>query len=173
LRLIASDGLPHQARIEHELIPHLFTAFDQRSGTYRPVQQLAYWYPVDEPPPLPLGDDAVSTLSSSFAATAAASTAAAASTTAAASTAASAAASTSSVSSNASATMAAEHAHSMGVVVHVIKSARALLRAHAIASSDAVRSQHLDAALALLGTARDSTEASTAKSDRDRERLTL
>ena len=75
---------------------------------------------------------------------------------------ASAAASTSSVSSNASATMAAEHAHSMGVVVHVIKSARALLRAHAIASSDAVRSQHLDAALALLGTAGDSTEASTA-----------
>jgi hypothetical protein len=117
------------------------------------VQQLAYWYPVDEPPPLPLGDDAVSTLSSSFAASTAASTAA------------SAAASTSSVSSNASATMAAEHAHSMGVVVHVIKSARALLRAHAIASSDAVRSQHLDAALALLGTARDSTEASTAESD--------
>jgi hypothetical protein len=129
------------------------------------VQQLAYWYPVDEPPPLPLGDDAVSTLSSSFATTAAASTAASA--------AASAAASTSSVSSNASATMAAEHAHSMGVVVHVIKSARALLRAHAIASSDAVRSQHLDAALALLGTARDSTEASTAESYRDRERLTL
>jgi Tfp pilus assembly protein PilF len=51
----------------------------------------------------------------------------------------------------------------MGVVVRVIKSARALLRAHAIASSDAVRSQHLDAALALLGTARDSTEASTAE----------
>jgi hypothetical protein len=122
------------------------------------VQQLAYWYPVDEPPPLPLGDDAVSTLSSSIATTAAASTAAA-------STVASAAARTSSVSSNASATMAAEHAHSMGVVVHVIKSARALLRAHAIASSDAVRSQHLDAALALLGTARDSTEASTTESD--------
>jgi len=159
VRLIASDGLPHQARIEHELIPHLFTAFDQRSGTYRPVQQLAYWYPVDEPPPLPLGDDAVSTLSSSFAASTAAAT------TAAASAAASNAARTISVSSNASATMAAEHAHSMGVVVHVIKSARALLRAHAIASSDAVRSQHLDAALALLGTARDSTEASTAESD--------
>ena len=155
MRPSASDGLPHQARIEHELIPHLFTAFDQRSGTYRPVQQLAYWYPVDEPPPLPLGDDAVSTLSSSFATTAAASTAAA-------STAASAAIRTSSVSSTVSATMAAEHAHSMGVVVHVIKSARALLRAHAIASSDAVRSQHLDAALALLGTAGDSTEASTA-----------
>ena len=155
MRPSASDGLPHQARIEHELIPHLFTAFDQRSGTYRPVQQLAYWYPVDEPPPLPLGDDAVSTLSSSFATTSAASTAAA-------STAASAATRTSSVSSAVSATMAAEHAHSMGVAVHVIKSARALLRAHAIASSDAVRSQHLDAALALLGTAGDSTEASTA-----------
>ena len=128
------------------------------------MQQLAYWYPVDEPPPLPLGDDAVSTLSSSFAASTAAAT------TAAASAAASNAARTISVSSNASATMAAEHAHSMGIVVHVIKSARALLRAHAIASSDAVRSQHLDAALALLGTARDSTEASTAESDRDRER---
>ena len=202
MRLIASDGLPHQARIEHELIPHLFTAFDQRSGTYLPVQQLAYWYPVDEPrvpvdeprvlvdeprvlvdeprvlvdepPPLPTRDGAISSLSSSFAATAAAAAAASASaaaasiaaaSTAAASTAAAtaAAASTCAVSSTTSATRAAEHAHSMGVVVRVIKSARALLRAHAIASSDAVRSQHLDAALALLGTARDSTEASTAE----------
>ena len=169
VRLIASDGLPHQARIEHELIPHLFTAFDQRSGTYLPVQQLAYWYPVDEPPPLPTRDGAISSLSSSFAATAAAAAAASASaaaaSTAAASTAAAtaAAASTCAVSSTTSATRAAEHAHSMGVVVRVIKSARALLRAHAIASSDAVRSQHLDAALALLGTARDSTEASTAE----------
>ena len=201
MRLIASDGLPHQARIEHELIPHLFTAFDQRSGTYLPVQQLAYWYPVDvpvdeppplptgrrtlpvgsgltlpvdEPPPLPTRDGAISSLSSSFAATAAAAAAASASaaaasiaaaSTAAASTAAATAAATSTcaVSSTTSATRAAEHAHSMGVVVRVIKSARALLRAHAIASSDAVRSQHLDAALALLGTARDSTEASTAE----------
>ena len=167
VRLIASDGLPHQARIEHELIPHLFTAFDQRSGTYLPVQQLAYWYPVDEPPPLPTRDGAISSLSSSFAATAAAAAAASASAAsiAAASTAAAtaAAASTCAVSSTTSATRAAEHAHSMGVVVRVIKSARALLRAHAIASSDAVRSQHLDAALALLGTARDSTEASTAE----------
>ena len=179
MRLIASDGLPHQARIEHELIPHLFTAFDQRSGTYLPVQQLAYWYPVDEPPPvdeplpvdepppLPTRDGAITSLSSSIAATAAAAAAASASAAsiAAASTAAAtaAAASTCAVSSTTSATRAAEHAHSMGVVVRVIKSARALLRAHAIASSDAVRSQHLDAALALLGTARDSTEASTAE----------
>ena len=177
VRLIASDGLPHQARIEHELIPHLFTAFDQRSGTYLPVQQLAYWYPVDvpvdvpvdEPPSLPTRDGAISSLSSSFAATAAAAAAASASAAAAsiaaASTAAAstAAASTCAVSSTTSATRAAEHAHSMGVVIRVIKSARALLRAHAIASSDAVRSQHLDAALALLGTARDSTEASTAE----------
>ena len=133
------------------------------------MQQLAYWYPVDEPPPLPTRDGAISSLSSSFAATAAAAAAASASaaaaSTAAASTAAAtaAAASTCAVSSTTSATRAAEHAHSMGVVVRVIKSARALLRAHAIASSDAVRSQHLDAALALLGTARDSTEASTAE----------
>ena len=57
VRYVAQENLEplasvSDAGIKHELLPHLFHAYDGRSGTFLPVQQLAYWYPADRPPPL-------------------------------------------------------------------------------------------------------------------------
>ena len=58
VRYVAQENLeplPNlgEAAIEHELLPHLFHAYDAGRGTFVPVQQLAFWYPSDAPPPLP------------------------------------------------------------------------------------------------------------------------
>jgi len=40
---------PDEARLEHELIDHVFEAYDPATASFVPVQQLSYWYPSDQP----------------------------------------------------------------------------------------------------------------------------
>ncbi|KAL1505105.1 hypothetical protein AB1Y20_008864 [Prymnesium parvum] len=52
VRYVAQENLvpiddPEEARLEHELLHHVFEGFDASTGSYLPVQQLAFWYPSD------------------------------------------------------------------------------------------------------------------------------
>lgn len=67
VRYVAQENLEplqsvNEASISHELLPHLFHAFDPALGTFLPLQQLAYWYPSDQAPGLACGDDVLTTV---------------------------------------------------------------------------------------------------------------
>ena len=121
VRYVAQENLEPlsaaaDAAIEHELLPHLFAAYDPAAGTFHPVQQLAYWYAADAPPSLG--------------------------------------------GSGAPPTPPPAAAGDVTEVVHAVEAARALLLAH---TYDAAREGLLDAALPLLGAARDADEATSAE----------
>ena len=56
VRYVAQENLEElptkeEARIEHELLTHVFESFDEERAAYRPVEQLRMWYPADDTPP--------------------------------------------------------------------------------------------------------------------------
>ena len=149
-----------EALIQHELLPHLFSAYSTSTGIFAPVEQLRYWYPLDAPPkptkpteptgpslaePRPRPDSVEGSPQAEPPKAEAALDPA-----------------------NGSATeVDAGNGDGGGgaidMLVHVIDSARALVRSHTL---DAVRSGHLAAALVLLAEAQDAKEATSAVSQR-------
>ena len=140
VRYVAQENLEtlpsaSDADISHELLPHLFHAFDRKRGTFLPVQQLEYWYPSDRPPSMDA--EAAAAAAASGEATAADADA------------------LPTLSVTAQATRA-----SVDSVVRAVESARDLLRAHAL---DASQGAVLEPLLQLLSSARDGEEASAAE----------
>ena len=167
MRYVAQENLEplpssEEAAISHELLPHLFVAYDRAAGVFLPVQQLSYWYPSDRPPPLP-PPDAIDAPMADAAAGAAAGAAAevGAATTAGAVEVAADGDGDSTVEAVAAPPAGATDAASLAVVSHVVDSSRLLLRAHALDASR--KGMMLDDALTMLRAARTSKEAVAAE----------